>query len=641
MGEQKVSLLTDQAQMHRFVRSLLNDVQALQYMINEDWFEKGITRIGAEQEMALVNAKTFKPSTNAMDALDTMKSYPWVETELAKFNLETNMTPRELKGKCFSQMEQENLTNLNKIRAKLKKLDTKLILTGILPTLRKSDLELHNLTPKKRYAALMKAINQQLIGESFELRLTGIDELLVRHDSPLIEACNTSFQVHLQVEPSEFVKMYNISQTITAPIMAIAANSPIVFGRRLWHESRIALFQQALDTRTTHDHMRERYPRVSFGSDWLRDSVLNIHREDIARFRVLISGDIEEQSIDLIHAGKVPKLRALQVHNSTVYRWNRPCYGISKNGKPHLRIENRVLPAGPTVIDEIANAALWIGAMVAYGKRYKDISKHISFDDVRDNFGKAARFGIDSNFTWFKDQKISACELVKKEILPAARRGLASVGVDKADIKRYLDIIEERADQHMNGARWQLRAYTKLIKETNKDEAASVLTSTIIQNQEQEIPVHKWKMPELSDLKEYRPSKITVEEFMTTDLFTVQKDDIIGMVAEMMDWRKIRYTPVEDTKGKLVGLVSIRILLRHLIKHPKLSQDSVLVKDVMIDKPRTISPKATILEAMETMRKYKLGCLPVVKGKELIGLITEMDFLRVSGRLIERLEEDS
>jgi CBS domain-containing protein/gamma-glutamylcysteine synthetase len=641
MGEQKVSLLTDQAQMHRFVRSLLNDVQSLQYMIENDWFEKGVTRIGAEQEMALVNAKSFKPSTNAMEALETMKSYPWVETELAKFNLETNMTPRVLKGKCFSQMERENLTNLNKIRAKLKKLDTKLILTGILPTLRKPDLELHNLTPKKRYAALMEAINQQLIGESFELRLTGIDELLVRHDSPLIEACNTSFQVHLQIEPDEFVKMYNIAQAITAPIMAIAANSPIVFGRRLWHESRIALFQQALDTRTTHDHMRERYPRVSFGSDWLRESVINIHREDIARFRVLISGDIEEQSVDLIHAGKVPRLRALQVHNSTVYRWNRPCYGISKNGKPHLRIENRVLPAGPTVIDEIANAALWIGAMVAYGKRYKDISQHISFDDVRDNFGKAARFGIDSNFTWFKDQKISACELVKKEILPAARRGLASFGVDKADIKRYLDIIEERAERHMNGARWQLRAYSKLMKETNQDEATSVLTATIIQNQEQEIPVHEWKMPELSDLKEYRPSKITVEEFMTTDLFTVQKDDIIGMVAEMMDWRKIRYTPVEDTKGNLVGLVSIRLLLRHLIRHPKLSQDSVLVKDVMIEKPRTISPKATILEAMEMMRKYKLGCFPVVKGKELIGLITEMDFLRVSGRLIERLEEDS
>ncbi|MFT5165032.1 MAG: CBS domain-containing protein/gamma-glutamylcysteine synthetase [Saprospiraceae bacterium] len=638
MGEQKVSLLTDQAQMHRFVRHLLDDVQALQYMIENDWFETGITRIGAEQEMCIVDAKTFKPAPIAMEALDTMKNYPWVETELARFNLETNMTPRELKGKCLSQMEQENLGNLNKIRKKLALLDSKLILTGILPTLRKSHLDMHNLTPKQRYFALMEAINSQLIGNAYELRLTGIDELLVQHNSPLLEACNTSFQVHLQVAPKDFVHMYNISQAITAPIMAIAANSPIVFGRRLWHESRIALFQQSLDTRTTHDHMRERYPRVSFGSDWLKESVLNIHREDIARFRVLISGDVEENAIKMIEAGKVPKLRALQVHNSTVYRWNRPCYGISENGKPHLRIENRVLPSGPTVIDEMANAALWIGAMVAYGKNYKDISANMSFDDVRDNFGKAARFGIDSNFTWFKDKKISVCELIKKEILPMAREGLASQKVNKADIDRYLGVIEERADQHMNGARWQLRAYSKLIKETTKDEAASVLTAAIIQNQEQELPVHKWKMPELSDLKEYRPSKITVEEFMVTDVFTVQKDDIIELVAEMMDWRKIRYTPVEDTKGNLIGLVTAKLILRHLIRNPKLHGETKQVSDIMIKNPTTITPETTILDAMDLMRKTQVGCLPVVKGKELIGIITEMDFLRISGRLIERLE---
>jgi len=639
MGEQKVSLLKDQAQMHRFVRYLLDDVQALQYMIEQGWFETGITRIGAEQEMCLVDAKTLKPASVAMEALEAMKNYPWVETELAKFNLETNMTPRELKGRCFNQMEKENLGNLNKIRKKLAGLDTKLVLTGILPTLRKPHLGMHNLTPKKRYFALMEAINNQLIGNAYELRLTGIDELLVRHQSPLLEACNTSFQVHLQVEPNDFVHMYNIAQTLAAPTMAIAANSPVVFGRRLWHESRIALFQQSLDTRTTHDHMRERYPRVSFGSDWLKESVLNIHREDIARFRVLISSDIEEVASELIAAGKVPKLRALQVHNSTVYRWNRPCFGISPNGKPHLRIENRVLPSGPTVIDEIANTALWIGAMVAYGKHYKDISKHISFDDVRDNFGKAARFGIDSNFTWFKDKKISTCELIKKEILPMAREGLASQKVAKADISRYLDVIEERAEKHMNGARWQLRAYSKLIKETNPDEAATVLTAAIIQNQEQELPVHKWKMPKLSDLKEYRPSKITVEEFMVTDVFTVQKDDIIELVAEMMDWRKIRYTPVEDTKGNLVGLMTSRLILRHLIQNPKLHGSVKLVEDIMIKNPKTINPEATIIDAMEVMRKNKIGCLPVVKDKELIGIITEMDFLRISGRLIERLEE--
>ncbi len=638
MGEQRVSLVTDQAQMQRFVQQLLNDVQALEHMLDNDWFETGITRIGAEQEMCIVDSNTFKPAPIAMEALAMMKKYPWVETELAQFNLETNLTPRELKGKCLSDMEKENFTNLQIIRKNLKKLDAEVILTGILPTLRKYHLEMEYLTPKKRYKALMEAINTQLIGSAYELRLLGIDELLVRHNSPLLEACNTSFQVHLQVAPNDFVKMYNIAQVMAAPVIAISANSPIIFGRRLWHESRIALFQQALDTRTTHDHMRERSPRVNFGNDWLHDSVLEIYREDIARFRVLLSSDIQEDSIDMISKNKVPKLRALQVHNSTVYRWNRPCYGISPNGKPHLRIENRVLPAGPTVVDEVANSAFWIGIMAGAALQTDDIRKKISHSDIRDNFAKSSRYGIDSKFTWYKDKKISAVDLVRKELIPMARAGLKAHKVSTADIDKYLGIIDERAKSHTNGARWQLRAFTKLKEETTSDEAITCLTAAIIKNQKQEIPVHKWKMPELRDLQEYRPGKLKVEEFMTTDLFTVQKDDIIQLVAQMMDWRKIGNTPVEDTKGNLIGLVTSRLILRHLVKDAKITGKTNMVKDIMVKNPITISAGASIFEAMNTMRENKVGCLPVVDGKELIGIITEKDFLRITGRLMERLE---
>ena len=640
MGEQKVSLLKDQKDMQRFVSYLLKDVRALEYMLEHDWFETGITRIGAEQEMALVHHQTLKPANIAMEALEKMKKYPWVETELAKFNLETNLTPRVLKGNCFSQLEKENLDKLNRIRKVLNGMDAELVLTGILPTLRKFHLSMDNLTPKQRYYALMESINSQRIGDAYELRLLGIDELLVKHDSPLLEACNTSFQVHLQVEPNDFVKMYNIAQTLAAPVMAISANSPIVFGRRLWHETRIALFQQALDTRTSHDHMRERSPRVNFGSDWLRGSILDIYREDIARFRVLISGDVEEDAVEMINKGIVPKLRALQVHNSTVYRWNRPCYGISETGKPHLRIENRVFAAGPTVLDEVANTAFWIGLMVGMANKYKDITEHISYSDVRDNFGKAARYGIDTKFTWFKDKKITASELVLNELLPVAREGLKSFKVVQKDIDRYLDVIEKRARKNTNGARWQLRAFTQLKEETNADEALCCMTAAMIENQKKEIPVHKWPLPKLGDLKEYRPSKLLVEEFMSTDLFTVQKDDIIPLVAEMMDFRHIRFTPVEDTKGNLVGLITSRLILRHLIHNNSLNGQTTLVKDIMIKTPTTVTADNTILEAMTIMRKNKIGCLPVVDGKELIGMITEMDFLRISGRLIERLENN-
>ncbi len=635
MGEQRVSQVKGQKQMQRFVKSLLADVQALEYMLKYNWFEDDITRIGAEQEMVMVEKATLRPATIAVEALESMKDYEWVETELAKFNLETNLQPRVMTGKCFSDLEEENTLKLNRIQERLNALDAQYVLTGILPTLRKYHLEMDNLTPKKRYKALMEAIDKQLLGSAYELRITGIDELLIKHSSPLLEAVNTSFQIHLQIAPQEFVKMYNISQALAAPVMAIAANSPIVFGKRLWHESRIAMFQQSIDTRTTQDHMRERSPRVSFGKQWLNKSILEIYQEDIARFRVLLSSDVEEDSLEMIKKNQVPKLRALQVHNSTVYRWNRPCYGISDNGKPHLRIENRVVPAGPTIIDEVANACFWLGAMVGLADEIQDIREHMQFVDARDNFLKAARIGIDSKFTWFNDEKHSAVELVQK-LIPIAKKGLLKRKVDEADIDRYLGVIQGRAETHMNGARWMLRAYTDFANQTSMDESLASLTSSLIENQKSGIPVHEWNVPNLDDLKVYRPASLKVSEFMTTDLFTVQKDDILELVAEMMDWRKIKYTPVEDKKGNLVGLISNRLILRHLIKN-KRSRRTSIVEDVMIKEPITVSPKATILEAMQIMRDNKIGCLPVVKGSELIGVITEMDFLRITSRLLEKM----
>lgn len=637
MGEQSIALNPDQLYMHNFIRHLLNDVEALKIMLEDNYFETGITRIGAEQEMCLVYKDSLKPAKINMKIMEEMKEFPWLTTELAKFNLETNFDPKIFTGSCFHDLETENLHYLKTIQQHLDPHNAKIILTGILPTLNKNDLDIENLTPKDRYYALMNSIKSQLIGQSFELRLNGIDELNIRHDSPLLEACNTSYQVHLQVSPDEFVKMYNISQTLTAPVLAIAANSPLVFGKRLWHESRIALFQQALDTRTTHDHMRERSPRVNFGNGWLKDSILEIYKEDISRFRVLLGTDVEEESLELIKKGKVPKLKALQVHNSTVYRWNRPCYGISDNGKPHLRIENRVLPAGPTVQDQVANAAFWLGSMMGARLNYKDITAKISYEDVRDNFQKASKFGIDSKFTWFNDKKISACDLILEELLPLAREGLKSCQVNEADTDRYLGIIEERAKRHMNGSRWILRAFTKLKTKTTIDETLSILTSSIIKNQEKQVPVHEWPLPNINDMEYYNPSQMKVSEFMETDLFTCQKDDPVELVADMMDWRKINYSPVEDTKGNLIGLITSRLILRYYAKRSKLKTETpMLVRDIMIEKPITIDPNAKILEAVETMKNHGIGSLPVVQGNELVGIITEMDFLRISARLIER-----
>lgn len=640
MGEQRVSKLNSLKNRHQFFNSLLNDVKALQHMIDHDWFEKDITRIGAEQEMVLVDKKTFKPKTNAMEALDILKDKKWVETELAKFNLEINLDPTELKGKCFANLEKETVKKLDFIRKKIKKLKTSYVLTGILPTLVKTDLDLKNLTPKKRYIALMESINQQLSGTAYELKISGIDDLMIKHDSPLLEACNTSFQVHLQVEAKKFVGYYNIAQALAGPCMAISANSPLVFGRRLWHESRIAMFQQAVDTRTTHDHMRETSPRVNFGNAWLKESILEIYKEDIAQFKPLISPDIKEDSLHMVSNGKVPSLSALQVHNSTVYRWNRPCYGISPNGKPHLRIENRVLPSGPSVIDEVANACFWIGAMEGMYLEYGDnIHELMDFEDVRDNFMKGAQFGIDTTFNWIGDKKISATKLVLKQLIPLAEKGLKSHNVSSKDINKYLSIIKQRAKLHTNGARWLLRGYSSLTKKTSKDEALTVLTHCIIENQKTNKPVHQWEAPNLGDLKEYKPSTLTVSEFMDTNLITVTNDDILEFAINLMEWKNVRYLPVEH-KGKLQGLISMKMIMNHIATNKKEKNKFTSVSDVMTSTPLTIDPECGILEAMKLMKKKNVGCLPVVKKGELLGVITENHYLNITGRLMERLKKE-
>ncbi len=641
MGEERVNVPTDESRTN-FTRHLLEDVQALEYMLQQRWFETDTIRIGAEQEMCLVDKKTLKPAPKNMAVLKRLTDYPFVTTEIARFNLECNFTPQEFTGNALRIMETENRAQLEVVSAAAKKAGTLVVLTGILPTLRKFDLSLSNLTPKPRYLALIEAIKAQLKSDKgFELRLEGIDELFIRHDSPLMEACNTSYQVHLQVTPDTFAPLYNIAQAITAPILAISANSPLVFGKRLWHESRIALFQQSLDVRTTQDHLRQPEPRVSFGTDWLDKSIMEIYKEDIARYRILLGADVEEHSLETIARKEVPKLKALQVHNGTVYRWNRPCYGISENGMPHLRIENRVIPAGPTVLDQTANAAFWLGTMIGMANRYKDIREHMSFADAKDNFIKAAKFGIDTQLTWFGNKKYGCCELILEELLPIAREGLRSKGIVEEDINRYLGVIEARAKAHQTGARWLLQAHTKLSGEVNQDEALTVITSAMIRNQLSEKPVHTWALPHAKDLKDYRPLGLRVEEFMETDLFTVREDDLLDLLADLMDWRRLRYVPVEDGKGNLIGLITTRKILRYFIRKGRPdSPESKFTKvgDLMIRNPKTIAPEATIKEAMQAMRGEKLGCLPVIKGEELVGIITEMDFLRVSGRLIERLK---
>lgn len=639
MGETKVTRLISRAENQRFITALLKDLHSLKYMLEHDWFEKEPIRIGAEQEMVLVDSYS-KPHPIAPKILKRMKNERWLTSELSKFNLEINLTPQVFENDALRNLENEVIKCLHAVQGELDKEDAHIILTGILPTLRKFDLDMKNVFPKRRYRSLLSAINAQRDhNHGYDLRLRGIDELVVRHDSPLLEACNTSFQIHLQIRPDQYRSFYNIAQLLTGPILAIAANSPLLFGRRLWHETRIALFQQSIDTRTVREHMRELSPRVILGNNWMNKGIIELFQEDIARFRVLLGTKDIDDSIEKIKLGEVPKLSALQIHNGTVYRWNRPCYGISDTGKPHLRIENRVIPAGPTVIDEMANTAFWLGAMVGLEDTYGDIRKKIQFVDVRDNFAKAARYGIDNTFNWFDDLKISSTDLFKEILIPIAREGLQKRNITPSDIDRYMDIISERVDQHMTGARWMLKAFTQLKEGADKELAQTILTSAILRNQQSEQPVHTWPMPQLKDYKLNNMIAYTVSEAMITDVFTVRQEDIIEMVAEMMIWKHIKQVPVENAQGKIVGIVSYKQIIEAFLRQKHEGEETITVKQIMDKKPTIIQEETSIREAIRLMTENRSEALIVANAdNELLGILSDLEVMGMINRYLQDSE---
>ncbi len=613
------------------MKKLLNEMRALEKMHKEGLIESGIRRIGAEQEMFLVD-ENHRPAPVNMDLLAELPE-KYFTTELGRFNIECNLDPQDLGSDCLSRMENQLVSLVNMTIEKAAKFNTKVVLAGILPTLDKAHLSLDYLTPVPRYYELNTAMNR-LRGGDFEFRIKGNDELIIRHDNVMLESCNTSFQVHFQVGPEEFAFLYNIAQAVAAPLMAAAVNSPLLFGKRLWRETRIALFQQSIDTRLSSSHVREQQPRVSFGRHWIKESVLEILQEDISRFRLLLAAEVDEDPFEALEQGRAPKLTALRLHNGTVYRWNRPCYGISDNGKAHLRIENRILPAGPTMVDEMANAAFWFGLMRGVSEEYGDITQVMSFDSAQDNFLQASRLGLAAQFTWPGHENISAADLIRNEMLPLARQGLQELGIVSTDIDRYLGLIDERVASRRTGAQWLLDSLSSFQCEGSKAERLAALTAATIDRQSKGKPVHEWELATLEEAGGWSRHYTDIGHLMTTDLFTVNKDDLVDLVAAMMDWEHIRHVPVEDNEHRLVGLVTHRSLLRLLARGE--GQDApVPVSDVMHEEVVTVPPETSSIEAISLMREKKIGCLPVVKGGKLIGIITERDFMNIAGQLLE------
>lgn len=632
MGEHNIDQESDDLKLRAFMKALLDDLRALEQMLDAGLIEEGIHRIGAEQEMFLVD-RNSRPSPVAVEVLKQI-SDSRLTTEIAKFNLEANLTPLPLSGRCFREMERETEEVIEIARQAARSCNSEVLLTGILPTLHLYDLSLDNLTPFPRYRELNRAVTK-LRGGAFLIHIKGLDELNIAHDNVMMEACNTSFQVHLQVGAREFVPLYNMAQAIAGPVLAAAVNSPLLLGHRLWQETRLALFQHAVDGRSTAHQARSQPTRVGFGERWIKESVLDIFREDIARFRVILTTETEEDPMAVLARGEVPRLSALRLHNGTVWRWNRPCFGIA-DGQAHLRIENRVLPSGPTVLDEIANAAFFIGLMTALPLEYGEISELMAFDDAKTNFFAAARHGLQAQFNWLGGKSYTAGSLILDHLLPLARQGLKQAAVETEDIDRYLGTIEERVRSGQTGAQWMLRSLAAMKDEGTRDMHCRTLTYAMLARQEKGDPVHLWPLIEKKESGNWSRSYQTVGQFMTTDLFTVRPDDLVDLAASVMDWRHVRHVPVEDDEGRLVGLISHRGLLRLLTRGtPDRKSEPISVSSIMKPNPITVTPSTPTLEAVKLMREQKVGCLPVVENERLVGILTSYDFLAISATLFE------
>ncbi|KAA9132110.1 CBS domain-containing protein [Marinihelvus fidelis] len=614
------------------MKSLLDEVQALERMLDKGMLEVGQRRIGAEQEMFIVN-RAWKPALAALDILDRIDD-PRFTHELGLFNLEANLGVQNMDRHCLRRMEQEAQEVYAMARNAAHDAGCEIALAGILPTLGRDQLGLDAMVPMARYHALNDAL-RRLRGKDFEFTINGIDQLTVRHDNVMLEACNTSFQIHLQVGPDEFARLYNIAQVVTAPLMAAAVNSPILLGHRLWQESRIAVFEHSVDARSETHRTRGLKPRVHFGDHWVDESVVEIFKEDIARFRVILTTDTEDDPLGMVERGEPPRLNALRLHNGTVYRWNRPCYGVH-NGIAHLRIENRVIPSGPTVLDEVANAAFFFGMMAGFADAGDDVRDRFEFSDVKANFLAAARDGLRAQLHWYDDQYLTAKELILDQLLPLARSGLHAVGIDGDDINRYLGVIQDRVEKRRTGARWMLESVAGMKGQGTPDQRMRCLVSSMVQQQSAGEPVSHWQLATFCEKLDWRDSYRFVGQFMVTDLFTVRDDDIVDFAASLMDWRHVRHVPVEGDDGELVGLVSHRALLR-LVANGKLNESGkVTVSEIMKPDPITVTPDTQTVDAIRLMREHKLACLPVVENGKLVGLVTEHDLIVVSSQLLER-----
>lgn len=476
MGQEIAHSHFTDADFSRFNERLRAETALLQRWFRDATFSPRDRVAGLELEAWLIDTVGRPAPVNAR-LLEQLND-PLVVPELARFNIEINTQPVPLQSNALRRMLSGLEDTYTRCQHAAAQLDTRLLTIGILPTLREQDLTSGNMSDVKRYRALNEQVLRQREGRPLKLDIQGHEHLKTEHHTVMLEAAATSFQIHLKVAPAQAAHYYNLAQILSAPMVAVSANSPYLFGRDLWSETRIPLFEQSVAVGGFGAVAQGPVRRVSFGSGYAHDSLFECFQENLEHFPVLLP---------MCSDAAPERMEHLRLHNGTIWRWNRPLIGFDDDSAPHLRIEHRVVPGGPTLIDAIANAAFFFGLMQSLGESTTLSAPLLPFSVARDNFYAAARDGLDAQVSWVPDQKNRLQPLILTELLPMARSGLEQLALDAADIERFLSVIQARVETGQTGAAWQ-RAY---VARYGADWRG--LTLAYREQQDSGAPVHTWR----------------------------------------------------------------------------------------------------------------------------------------------------
>lgn len=491
MGQEVEEKVYTRADHTRHRRAIQRCLDALERMLDAGSFVEDEWRTGLEIELNLVD-HDLDPAMNNAAVLEHIDDLRY-QSELGRFNIELNVEPRRIDGQALPQLEAALRKSLNRAGDRAGDLGSRIVMVGILPTLPRPEPGTSWFSDSARYRLLDEAVLASR-REDIMLDIAGAERLEMTSDTIAVEAACTSVQLHLQVRPERFARYWNAAQVLAGPQLALGANSPYLFGHQLQAETRIELFLQSTDTRSPELRNQGVRPLVPFGDRWI-NSIFDLFEENVRYYPALLPEVSDEDPIAVLDAGGTPSLSELRLHNGTIYRWNRPIYDVV-DGQPHLRVENRVLPSGPSVLDVVANAAFFYGAIVEMVVDERPVWSRMSFEAARENFYGAAAAGARSRLYWPGAGDVDWDELVLRKLLPMAHSGLERLGVDADVADRYLSVIEGRAKLRHNGASWQVAA-TEAFEARGLDRPAALhaMLGEYIQGMQANEPVHTWPVP--------------------------------------------------------------------------------------------------------------------------------------------------